>query len=340
MLRRCGRILANFLLVLCVGAAVAWSSLAIWVDGPQSRPLAALMAVGPPAFTLAAFALLRTRRAALAAAFIAVVTVALWWSSIAPSNDRDWSPEVARLARATIDGDRLTIRNVRNFTYRSETDFDQSWETQTYDLGRLRGLDLFISYWGPTLIAHTIASWDFGNGQHLAISIETRKQKGEAYSALRGFFRQYELYYVVAEERDLIGLRTNFRSEQVYLYHVVVPVAQARALLLEYLKDVNRLADEPRWYNALTGNCTTLIRHHIQNIAAGGRFDWRILANGYLDQLAYERHRIDTSIPFAELRKRSNITERAKAADSSPDFSSQIRIGLSELDAGAASSLP
>ncbi len=191
---------------------------------------------------------------------------------------------------------------------------------------------MFIAYWGPTLIAHTIASWDFGSGQHLAISIETRKEKSESYSAIRGFFRQFELYYVVAEERDVIGLRTNFRGEQVYLYHVVVPVVQARALLLEYLKDVNRLADRPRWYNALTTNCTTLIRHHIQNIAAGGRFDWRILANGYLDRLAYERRRIDTSIPFAELRERSNITAKARAADSSPNFSSQIRIGLPELD--------
>ncbi len=328
MSRRFRRVLANVLLVLCVGAAVAWSSLAIWIDGPRVRLVAALMAAGPPVVCIAAFALLRTRRAVVVAALLAVVAVALWWSSIAPGNDRDWSPEVARLARVTIDGNRVTIRNVRNFTYRSETDFDPNWETQTYDLEGLRRLDLFISYWGPTLIAHTIASWDFGNGQHLAISIETRREKGESYSALRGFFRQYELYYVVAEERDVIGLRTNFRGEQVYLYHVVVPVAQARALLLEYLKDVNRLAEEPRWYNALTGNCTTLIRHHIQNIAAGGRFDWRILANGRLDQLAYERHRIDTSLPFAELRSRSNITERARAAYTSPNFSSQIRIGL------------
>ena len=155
-------------------------------------------------------------------------------------------------------------------------------------------MDLFLSFWGPTQIAHTIVSWEFDDGQHLAISIETRKEKGESYSALRGFFRQYELYYVVADERDLVGLRTNYRGEQVYLYRIRVPRSQARALLVDYLDEVNQLADHPQWYNALTQNCTTTIRGHAQNIGAGGRLDWRLLANGHLDQLLYERGQIDT----------------------------------------------
>jgi Domain of unknown function (DUF4105) len=128
-------------------------------------------------------------------------------------------------------------------------------------------------------IAHTIASWEFDDGQNLAISIETRKEKGESYSALRGFFRQYELYYVVADERDLIGLRTNYRGEQVYLYRIRVPASQARALLVDYLKEVNRLSDHPQWYNALTPNCTTTIRGHAQNVGAGGRLDWPMAAS-------------------------------------------------------------
>src|SRR5262249_58570334 len=196
---------------------------------------------------------------------------------------------------------------------RSESDYDQLWETRTYDLDAIRAADLFLSFWGPTQIAHTIVSWDFGNGQHLAISIETRKERGESYSALRGFFHQYRLYYVVADERDLVGLRTNYRGEQVYLYRIRIPPFQARALLVDYLDEVNRLADHPRWYNALSQNCTTTIREHAQQAGAGGRLDWRLLANGHLDQLLYERRQISTDIPFASLRARSNITQRAKA---------------------------
>jgi Domain of unknown function (DUF4105) len=270
----------------------------------------------------------------LVAALLPVVVVALWWTSIAPSNVRDWTPDVARAARASFDGSRVTIQNVRNFKYRSESDYDQRWEMRTYYLDRIRGLDLFLSFWGPTQIAHTIASWEFDDGKHLAISIETRKEKGESYSALRGFFRQYELYYVVADERDLVGLRTNYRGEQVYLYRIRVPVAQARALLVDYLKEVNRLADHPRWYNALTQNCTTTIRGHTQNAGAGGRLDWRLLANGHLDQLLFERGQIDTGLPFIALRARSNITERAKTAGDSPDFSARIRQGLPEPRGG------
>jgi len=214
---------------------------------------------------------------------------------------------------------------VRNFKYRSESDCDQRWETRSYNLDGIHGVDLFLLFWGPTHIAHTIASWEFDDGQHLAISIETCKEEGESYSAIRGFFHQYKLYYVVADERDVVGLRTNYRGEQVYLYRIRVPASQARALLVDYLDQVNRLADHPQWYNALTQNCTTTIHCHAQTVGAGGRLEWRLLANGHLDELLYERGQIDTDLPFADLRARSNITEKAKAADDSPDFSARIR---------------
>jgi hypothetical protein len=264
----------------------------------------------------------------LLAAILPVVAVALWWASIAPSNFRNWTPDVARTARAIFHDSCVTIQSLRNFKYRSESDYDQRWETRTYNLDRIRGVDLFLSFWGPIQIAHTIASWEFDDGQHLAISIETRKEEGQSYSAIRGFFRQYELYYVVADERDLVGLRTNYRGEQVYLYRIRVSASQARALLVDYLSEVNYLADHPQWYNALTQNCTTSIRGHAQNTGSGGPLDWRLLANGYLDELLYERGQIDTRLPFDELRARSNITERAKAAGESPDFSADIRQGL------------
>ena len=328
MFARARRIVVTVVLLGAVIGGVTWSALAMWFDGPASRPLAAAMAACIPVFALLLISLIRPFRLALLVCLLPVVAIAAWWISIPPSNQRDWSPDVARLPRATFDGNRVTIQNVRNFQYRSETDYDQHWETRTFDLDKLQGVDLFISFWGPTLIAHTFTSWQFADGQHIAVSIETRKEKGEPYSALRGFFRQYELYYVVADERDLVGLRTNIRGEQVYLYRLRAPAPTARALLLDYLKDINQLKDHPSWYNALTDNCTTTIRYHAKNVAAGRPFDWRILANGYLDALAYQRGQIDTELPFDELKARSNITEKAKAADDSLDFSALIRAGL------------
>jgi hypothetical protein len=327
-MRRALRILATIALSMLVAIGVAWATLALWLDGPQSRTLAGTLAVGLVLVIVLSLALIRPLLRGLAVAAVPIVAVALWWSSIPPSNSRDWTPDVARTARATFDGSHVTIQNVRNFNYRSENEYDQRWETRTYDLDRIQGVDLFLSFWGPTEIAHTIVSWDFDDGQHLAISIETRKEKGESYSALRGFFRQYELYYVVADERDLVGLRTSYRGEQVYLYRLRATPAQARALLVDYLDEVNSLADHPEWYNALTQNCTTTIRGHTQHIGAAGSLDWRMLVNGHLDELLYERGQIDTSLPFAEIKVRSNITDKAKAADDSPDFSTKIRQGL------------
>jgi hypothetical protein len=302
-----------------------WATFALWFDGPSSRPLAGSMCAGLVIASVCLALSLRPYFRGLLAAILPPVLVIAWWVSIAPSASRNWAPDVARTAQAVFRGSSVTISNVRDFQYRSESDYDQRWEERTYDLGAIRGFDLFLCYWGPALIAHTIASWDFADGRHLAISIETRKENGESYSALRGFFRQYELHYVVADERDVIGLRAGFRGEQVYLYRIRIPVSQARALLIDYLSQVNRIASHPQWYNALTQNCTTSIRGHGRNVGDSGPWDWRLLLNGRLDQLLYERGRIDTRLPFADLRARSNITERAASAAGSGVFSARIR---------------
>jgi hypothetical protein len=328
--RRVFRLSVTGVLSAILFGVVAWGALALWFDGPSSHLLAGTMCAALVFSSALLAARVRPLLIGLLAAMLPVVLVALWWVSIAPSNSRDWSPDVARTAHAIFHDSSVTIENVRNFKYQSESDYEQRWETRTYNLDRIRGVDLFLSFWGPTQIAHTIASWDFDDGQHLAISIETRKEKGESYSALRGFFRQYELYYVVGDERDVVGLRANYRGEQVFLYHIRVSPSQARALLVDYLDEINHLAEHPQWYNALTQNCTTSIREHVQNIGAGGRLDWRLLANGRLDQLLYERGQIDTRLPFQELREISNITERAKAVGDYPDFSTRIRQGLPE----------
>ncbi len=300
---------------------MGWCVLALWFDGPANRAVAGILVA---IFAAAVMALLwRVRPFGRCVASLAgvIVAVMVWWFLIPPSNDRDWQPEVAQLPSAEFEGNRVTIHNIRNFEYRSATDFTEQWETRTYDLDQIRGFDMFLSYWGPKLIAHTIASWEFADGRHLAISIETRKEKGEEYSALRGFFRQFELYYVVADERDVIGLRAAQRGENVFLYRIRNAPQNGRALLVGYLQEVNRLAKKPKWYNALTSNCTTTIRHHVQEIGSANRWHWKLLVNGRLDELGYERGSIDTSSPFEEIRRRSEVTEKAKAAMADPNFS-------------------
>ena len=322
------RVTLRVLLTLPLVLALLWAAAAIWFDGPASRWGAGALAAAFVLICLAMLLALRPYWLALVAVSAAFGVVLGWWLAISPSNDRDWQPEVARTASATFTGNRLTVHNLRNFDYRSETDFSARWETRSYDLDHLRGVDLFICFWGPTAIAHTIASWEFADGPPLAISIETRKEKGETYSAVRGFFRQFEVYYVVADERDVVRLRTNHRGEQVYLFRIRMPVERARALLLDYLAELNQLVRHPRWYNALTHNCTTGIRYHLKHLGVGQRLDWRILANGRLDELLYARGSLDTRLPLSELRRRGAITDRAREADQDPLFSARIRAGV------------
>jgi len=306
---------------------IAWAAGAVWFDGPASRALAGTLAALVGLGGALSLLVLPFGRALLVSlALFAGVTA--WWLSIPPRQDRDWLPDVARVPRTIRNGDVLTIENIRNFTYRTETDYDEIWETRTYDLSKLKGVDLFLVTWGAPGIAHTIASWEFEDQPPLAISIETRKQKGEVYSAIKGFFRQYELYYVVADERDVIGVRASHRGERPSLYRIDMLPENAKKLLLRYLDEVDDLAAKPRWYNALTHNCTTEIRWNLQAIGLKNPLDWRIFANAHLPELMYERKTIDTSLPLAELVKISDVTEKAKAADGAPDFSKRIREGL------------
>ena len=321
--RRILRALVSLLLLL----AILWAGLALWIDGPESRVMAGALAGGLLAVAAVIAALVRPWWPATISVFVLFAAVLAWWLTLTPSNDRDWQPQVARLATATIDGSELTIRNVRSFRYRGENDFTEGWVTRTYDLDSLVGMDLFISFWGPTLYGHTIASWEFADGQHLAISIETRKEKGETYSALRGFFRQFEVYYVVADETDVVALRTNHRGERVELYRTI-ETAGDRTLLLDYVREMNALAETPDWYNALTQNCTTTIWKHAKAVGSTFPLDWRLMANGYLVDLAYEVGAVNTTLGLEALIRRSDITQRARLAGDGAEFSGAIREGL------------
>jgi hypothetical protein len=303
-----------------------WGAGALWFDGPSARPLAGLLAA---TFFVTIAGLSWSRRPTRhMTALVLGVALLLWWFAIPPRNDRDWQPDVARPATATFDDDLVTIENVRDFRYRSTTDFDERWGTRTIALDDVEGLDLFVAYWGSPWIAHTILSWQLADAAPLAISIETRKERGEAYSAIAGFFRQYELYYVVASEDDVVALRTNHRGDDVYLYRLGGTPEEARRLLVSYLRRIDHLAHEPAWYNAFSHNCTTTIRLHAIEIGIDRPWDWRLLVNGLGPEMLYERGSIAHDRPFEEIRAASYVNERGRAGGDGPGYSERIRVGL------------
>lgn len=327
-LRLLGRVLGWVFTVLTLLILAVWTAGALYFDGPLGRLNVLLSAVVLLALLAVVFFV---RPGALkVSVFLAICGgVAAWWFTLQPSNDRQWQSDVARTPWAETDGENITLHNLRNCEYRTESDYTPRWETRTVRLSQLTGLDFFINYWGSPHIAHPIASFQFADGPPVCFSIETRKEVGETYSAIAGFYRRYELVYVMADERDVVRVRTNFRtSEDVYLYRFKTPPEVARALFVDYLRTANQLHKEPVWYNALTDNCTTGVRLHSKAIGTARPWDWRLLLNGHMDERAYELGTLDTSLPFAELKRRSHINERGRAAGDAPDFSARIREGL------------
>ena len=305
--------------------ASAWAFGALWFDFPRTgeQPWAA-WAFGVVVLLLTV--LMRPRWGAKLIISTVILVIIGWWLSQQPRQYRDWKPEVALTAHAEVEGNIVPLFNVRNFEYRTETDFTPHYETRRLDLNNLKGMDIFVNYWGSPFMAHPIISYDFGPQGHLCFSIETRPRLGQEYSALGGLYRQFELFYVVADERDVIRLRTNFRKgEDTYLYRFSGP--KPRESFLEYISSINALHTAPRWYNAITNNCTTAIRQQ-RTKSERTKLDWRMLVNGYGDELLYERGAIDHSLPFAELKRISLINPKAQAANDSKDFSQKIREGL------------
>ncbi len=315
------------LVLLAAIVAIAWAFGAVWFDAPfgdGNKVAAALLAIT----FVVVLVFVRPFWRKIVVVVVLFAGVLTCWLTLSPTNDSDWQPDVAQEAWADIQGDEVTFHNVRNCDYRTETDYTPRWETRTVRISQITGIDLAINYWGSPWIAHPIVSFQFADAPPLCFSIEIRKKLGQAYSTIGGLYRQFELIYIVADERDVIRLRTNYRKEDVYLYRTTVSPAQARERFLEYVQSLNSLRNTPRWYNAITTNCTTSIRaQHPRNERVP--WDWRILLNGKGDELMYERGVIVTGgLPFTELKARSLIDTRASAANASPDFSQLIREGL------------
>jgi hypothetical protein len=232
------------------------------------------------------------------------------------------------MTTGAVNGNTVTLYNVRDFEWRSQTDYTQRWETRTYDLDHLRSVDMIMSYWSMRAIAHMLISFGFDDGTYIVFSVEIRRQKTQSFSEIGGFFKEFELSIVAADERDVIRVRTNIRGEDDYLYQLRMPVSAMRSLFLAYVNEANELAKHPRFYNTVTVNCTTLVYQMMNRIVGRLPLDYRLLLSGYLPEYVYGVHGLNQQYSLEELRMRGRITVRAKQADRSPNFSSVIREGL------------
>jgi len=321
------RVLVSLLVIVPVSA---WGALALWFRLPAPEPVKAAAAVLFAILGLGAIATLVLRRtfAPLLAFTLAFGGLLVWWSTITPPLDGDWAPDVARQTKATIEGDILTLSDVRDFDWRSDSDFTEKWSKRSYDLSKLRTLDLFLAYWAGPEMAHVIMSFGFEDGDHIAWSVEVRREKTSEFSPVADAFRSHTLVYLATTERDSVRLRSNVRGENVRLYRLNTPPEQARALLVEYAQQATALTAQPKWYNSITANCATVVFKIMR--AAGGTFplDWRLVVNGFLPGYLYDHRVVVTTMPLAELIERAAISEKARAADQSPDFSQAIRVGV------------
>ena len=318
-----------------VGMAAIWGALALWYQAPGAETVHSLIVALWCLLSIAMLAALWRGRAVLgivgfAAAFI---TLIIWWQLLRPSNDRIWADDVARMITGTVDGNHVTLHNVRIFDWRSDSDYAQRWETRRFDLDRLESVDMIMSYWSGPAIAHMLVSFGFGDADQVVFSVEIRPEKGEAFSEIGGFFDEFELSIVAADERDVIRVRTNVRGEDDYLYRINMPKSAMRSLLVAYIDEADRLAVTPRFYNTITANCTTLVYHMLKQIVGYLPWDFRLLLTGYLPEYVYGIGGLTPHYSFEELRSRGRITARAKLADRSGSFSLDIRRGVPGIPA-------
>lgn len=330
------RSIGGTLLALACLAIGIWGGFALWFQFPGNvvaRSAAVLVWCVPTIWAIRAGFGPRRRWHSLAVFGVLFCIMLLWWATIQPQQDRSWADDVAQPLHARIDGNRLLIDNVRDFHWRGENDYDVRWEPREYDLSQVQSVDMILSYWmGPT-IAHTLVSFGFADGRQLVFSLEIRKEKGEAFSALGGFFRKFEAVLVASDERDIVQVRSNVRGEDVYLYRLHgLPPEKMRELLHYYVDTAQQLQQTPRFYNTLTSNCTTVVFELMRRIVPGLPLDYRLLLSGYLAEYIGDMGGLTPGVSIEQLRQQGHITERARATGDLLDFSTRIRTGVPGID--------
>jgi Domain of unknown function (DUF4105) len=319
---------------LVIGVSALWGAAALWYQAPGGHVLKALIVAIWIAASVALLMVLWQGRALMGIVgfVVAFGLLLIWWQTVLPSNDRVWADDVARITTGVVDGNHVVLHNVRNFDWRTDTDYTQRWETRTYDLDRLDSVDMIMSYWSGPAIAHMLMSFGFNDSQHVVFSVEIRREKTESFSEIGGFFKQFELSVIAADERDVIRVRTNVRGEDDYLYRIRMPRDAMRSLFLAYIDEANSLVQFPRFYNTITVNCTTLVYHMMKRIVGYLPLDYRLLLQGYLPEYVASVGGLDRRYSLEQLRKLGRITERARKSDRSDTFSEDIRQGIPPID--------
>ena len=320
----------NIIVSLVITLAAVWGGLALYYQLPLALPWLSLGLAAWAAIWL--FALVHLWRKSLwQGVFIYLLSHAvllLWWNSLTPSNQHIWEDDVAQMTSGIVDGDTVTLFNVRNFDWHSETDYTPHWETRQYDLSKLKSVDMLTSHWGMEAIAHVLVSFGFDDDQFVTFSVEIRKKKGQEFDEIAGFFKQYELSILATDERDAVAVRPNIRGEDTFLYRIDMPEHIRRQLFLSYIEQANQLLDEPRFYNTVTANCTTLVFGMMQHISGGLPLDSRLLLTGYLPSYIDELDGLTQGFDLAQLRSAGRTTERSKQAAHSENYSKIIRPGV------------
>lgn len=309
------RIAVKFVFILFAISFAVWASFAMWYQlpfGDAVRKSVIILWLVLTLWIIAGERRFHCWRKRLFFCLLALLILG-WWSTIRPSLDRIWAPDVSRTVTGTVEGDLVTLSNVRDFQWRTTEDAVENWKDATYDLSKINSVDVYLSYWSSPAIAHTLVSFGFEDGRHVVFSGEIRRQHHEVFSAIGGFFREFELAMIAAEEEDIIYLRTNIRKEDVYRYRIDVPLAGAREMFLSYVEMGNELAAKPEFYNTLTTNCTTIIFNMARILDPGLPFDHRILLSGYLPGYLYDHQWIEQNGSLEDVEKRASIDAKAQA---------------------------
>lgn len=324
-MRKIGRILGHLLFGLVVVVGAGWTGLALYVQLGGVLRLAAFALLGL-AVLAAVAARMRRRRLGWAVLAIAALGIAGWYATITPREDRDWAIDVSRGVKAQVAGEIVTLSDIRDFDWTSETAATPRWISRSYDLRELRSLDMITSVWDNPDIAHLLVSFGFADGEHVVFSVEIRREAGEKFNELGGFFRQFELVLIGATERDIVRLRTNYRHEDVRLFPIELSPDQLREMFMAYVGLAQQLEEKPRFYNTLTANCTTVVYQLAHVLKADLPLDWRLVLSGHLPDYMAALGVLGGEGPVALRAEAARITARAQVADPGMDYSRAIRL--------------
>lgn len=318
------------LLLPAFAYATLWGTLALWYQLPGPAFSVALTSAIFAAFGVSAT--LSIFRPSGRRPFIlfgtALAAVLLFWISLTPPKDGDWSPEVARQVTGVIDGDTLTLTNFRDFEWRTDEDVTERWTTRSFDLSQIETVDLFMSYWAGPSMAHLIISFGFADGQYLSWSVEVRRSQGETFSPVADFFKSNPVSIIASTEKDVVGLRSNIQRANVHLFRLDIAPADQRIFLEEYVRAANEIDRSPIFFNSFFTNCSMSVLKLVNRVGANLPLDWRVYVNGYLPEYLYDLGRLNTNESIETLYRLGDITERARAHGLTDGFSEAIRVGV------------